>query len=317
MGSEPETKEPRDTASMLFALMIAGIVVAAGAVAYVFYANSQRIKGGVPYAIAAGDVVTLDYIGRFSDGRVFDTSIWYVAQDDASYPKSLTFELKGNQSYQPFTMTAGDYGSSGGTIKGFALGVLGLHVGDYKIVEVPPEDGYQVQSSMISTVSLTDYVPIREYYSVQDFKSGFGSDPVPMATMSHYFWNWDVMVAEVSGEVVTVLNQPAVGGSVYPFGNPTDANEPAGWEVKVVMYDPLFEGGIGRITIQHMVSEEDVYNVKGTNGVGATFVISNFDATNGTFQIHIVDSDRGYNGEISGRALFFEITILKVAPVQS
>jgi len=317
MSGEPETKEPRDTGRILLALIVAGIVVAAGAIVYVGYVNYNRIAGGEPYAIVSGDNVTLDYIGRFSDGRVFDTSIWAVASDDANYSKSMTFNLRSNTSYSPFPMVAGKYGP-GGTIKGFALGVLGLHVGDYKIVEVAPEDGYPVDPDMVTTVNLTEIVPIVEQYSLSTFEDYFGTEPIPLSTASHYFWNWQVQVANVSGNIVTVLNQPSVGSSVYPFGDPTNEEDPSGWEVRVISYDPLADGGAGRVTIQHMISQEDVYNVKGSDAGGTDiFFVSGFDATNGTFQIHRSDSNAGYNAEISGRTLFFEITIIKIVPATS
>ena len=196
MGGEPENKGPRDTGSILFALIVAGIIVAAGAVAYVAYVNSQRIGGGQPYAIESGDSVTLNYIGRFSDGRIFDTSLWSVAQDDANYSKSLTFGLRSEDSYEAFSMTAGKYGA-GGTIKGFALGVLGLHVGDYKIIEALPEEAYPVDAEMLVTTNLTQTVPVKEQYSTSSFRNFFGTDPIPLSTLSHHFWNWKVLVASV------------------------------------------------------------------------------------------------------------------------
>lgn len=313
MAVEPEVKEPRDTGSILFALIVAGIVVAAGAVAYVLYANSQRISGVQPYAVVAGDTVTLDYIGRFADGRIFDTSIWDVAKDDALYPKSLTFTLRSNDSYKAFSMEAGKYGV-GGTIKGFALGVIGLHVGDYELIEIAPEDAYPVNASMIASAKLTEIVPVKELYSVSGFKSYFNTEPLLLSTTAHYFWKWKVLVADISGDVVTVLNQPTVGSSVYPFGDPTSSTDPNGWEVRVISYDPGADEGVGRITVQNMVSAEDVYRVKGTDTAGNAFVISRYDADNGTFEIHRSDSSAGYNGEISGRALFFEVTIVKIEP---
>jgi len=310
MGGEPENKGPRDTGSILFALIVAGIIVAAGAVAYVAYVNSQRIGGGQPYAIESGDSVTLNYIGRFSDGRIFDTSLWSVAQDDANYSKSLTFGLRSEDSYEAFSMTAGKYGA-GGTIKGFALGVLGLHVGDYKIIEALPEEAYPVDAEMLVTTNLTQTVPVKEQYSTSSFRNFFGTDPIPLSTLSHHFWNWKVLVASVSGDVVTVLNQPTVGSGVYPYGNPT-ADDPNGWEVRVTSYDPQADNGTGIITVENVLSAEDVYNVKGTDSEGGVFIVSAYDGANGTFQVHRSDSSSGYNGEIAGRTLFFEITIVSV-----
>ena len=311
MGSEVEKKEPRDPKHLLMALLVALIVVSAGAVVYVLYTNSKAVDSSASRAIIAGDTVSLNYIGKFLDGRVFDTSLWYVAQDDAFYPKSLTFSARSNDSYKPLEMTAGNYGP-GGTIKGFALGVIGMRVGEQRTLVISPEDAYPVSPEAIETINVTDRLPITEVWTEQQFKDAFNTDPIPFATVSHYFWKWPVLVANISGGYVTTQSQPPVGISVYPFGDPNTAEKPTGWEVKVRTYDPTANGGIGEIVIEHIVSAEDVYNVKGTDQDGTSFVLSSFDGANGTFQIHKSDLAHGYNGEISGRTLVFDVTIVKV-----
>ena len=310
MGSEDEVREPRDPARIILVIIVAIIVVAVGALGYVYY-TSRGGGGGIPIAIISGDSVTLNYIGMLPDGRVFDTSLSSVAEDDSNYTKSLTFTLRANDSYTPFTMTAGNYGS-GGTIKGFALGVLGMHVGDQKIIEVPPEDGYTLLPEMLTTFNVTDKLPITEVLSEDQFRSIFGIEPISMDVVTHPFWQWDVLVAEVSGGLVTIKSQPTLGGSVYPFGNPNLSTGSSGWEVKIVGYDPAADGGIGRITIQNMLTPDDVYNVKGSDSSGNAVIIWSFDETNQTFQVHRSSSDNGYNAEVSGRTLFFDVTIVKV-----
>jgi FKBP-type peptidyl-prolyl cis-trans isomerase 2 len=61
-----------------------------------------------------------------------------------------------------------------------------------------------------------------------------------------------------------------------------------------------------------MIGPEDVYNVKGVDSNGYTFVLSAYDSANETFRISYVDSTTGYNGEIAGRTLYFEVTIISV-----
>jgi FKBP-type peptidyl-prolyl cis-trans isomerase 2 len=314
MAGEPGMKEPRDIGRILVALVVAGIVVLAGAVVYIAYSISKK-GGSEPYSIVSGDSVTMNYIGRFPDGRVFDTSLLSVAQDDANYPKSLTFSLRSNESYKPFEMEAGLYGS-GGTIKGFAMGVIGLHVGDYKMIEIAPEDAYPMDPNMLRTINLTQTVPVKELYTLASFKSSFNTDPIPLATLAHFFWKWKVQVASVEGDTVTVLNQPTEGSTVYPFGDP-NATTPYGWEVRILSYDPAADGGNGIITVQNMVSKDDVYNVRGTDSGGGEFIVAGYDEANGTFQLHVSNQSAGYNGEIAGRALIFEVTILSVVPAES
>ena len=64
--------------------------------------------------------------------------------------------------------------------------------------------------------------------------------------------------------------------------------------------------------VRHDVSADDVYALKGEIFDGSVFVVSAFDSENGTFEIHRSDSSIGYTGEISGRALYFEVTIISV-----
>jgi FKBP-type peptidyl-prolyl cis-trans isomerase 2 len=315
MGSETEHKEPRDPAKMVLVMIVAALVVAVGAIGYVIYTNGGS-GSGTQRAIISGDIVTLNYIGMLPDNRVFDTSLWYVAENDGLYPKSLTFSLRSNDSYTPFSMTAGNYGE-GGTIKGFALGVLGLHVGDQKLIEVPPEDGYPIYPQMLTTFNITDHIPITQVMSENQFRSVFSVEPVELDVLTHPFWQWSVLVADVSGGFVTIKSQPTIGQSVYPYGNPNLATSPSGWEIKVTGYDPAADGGIGRITIRNMVSAEDVYNVKGTDGSGNALIIWSFDETNQTFQIHSSNTTSGYNAEVAGRTLFFEVTIVTVVAGES
>jgi FKBP-type peptidyl-prolyl cis-trans isomerase 2 len=312
MASEPEPKKPRDRTRMLLVLVVAAIVVSVGAIGYATYL-SGRTGGGTQRAIINGDTVTLNYIGMLPDGRVFDTSILSVAKDDANYTKSLTFTLRSDDSYKAFSMTAGDYGLSG-TIKGFALGVLGMHVGDQKLIEVPPEDGYPLLPERLTTFNLTDYLPITQVMTEDQFRSIFGVEPISMDIVTHPLWQWNVLVTEVSGGFVTIKSEPSVGESVYPYGNPNSVTNPGGWEIKVVGYDPTADGGIGRITIRNMVTADDVYNVKGTDSSGNALIIWSFDEANQTFQVHRSDSSIGYNAEVAGRTLYFEVTIISVVP---
>jgi FKBP-type peptidyl-prolyl cis-trans isomerase FkpA len=65
-----------------------------------------------------GDVVTVNYTGTFDDGTVFDSSL--------------------KPGHTPFSFTLG----TGGVIKGWDLGVLGMKVGGKRELVVPPDLGY-------------------------------------------------------------------------------------------------------------------------------------------------------------------------------
>lgn len=311
MESPPKSTEKRDNGKILMALLIAAIVISVGAISFVVYTNSQATKSLTIPAIKAGDKVMMNYIGRFADGRIFDTSILSVGLNNALYPKSLTYSVKSNESYAPFNMTAGNYGQ-GGTIKGFALGVIGLHEGDQAIIDVKPGDAYPVKSQYVQTQELHQQISVLDFMTDLQFTTTFGTNAVLGQVYKHPFWGWDVVVVSDQAGVVTIRQDPTIGQVVYPFGNPNDLAKPNGWPVSVESYDPTAYGGQGSIELTHEVSQADVYEVKGVDFDGSTFVVSSFNSTAGTFQISKSDSSTGYNGEIAGRELFFEVTIITV-----
>jgi len=311
MESPPKSTKKRDTGKIVMALLIAAIVISVGAISFVVYTNSQATRSLTLPAIKAGDTVMMNYIGRFADGRVFDTSILSVGLNNALYQKSLTYSARSNDSYAPFNMTAGNYGQ-GGTIRGFALGVLGLHQGDHAILDVKPGDAYPVLSQYVLTIQLHQQISVLNFMTDLQFTTSFGTDPVVGQVYTHFFWGWDVRVVSDLGGVVIIRQDPTIGQVLYPFGNPNNPANPGGWPVTVDSYDPSADGGNGLIVITHEVSLADVYEVKGLDIDGATFVLSAFNSTAGTFQISKSNSSTGYNGEIAGRELFFEVAILKV-----
>ncbi len=312
MAAEPEAfKSTRDTTRILLAVIAVAIVVSVGVVGYIVYDNTKAHSVSASDIVEMDDQVTMNYIGRFSDGRVFDTSLFDIASNDAVYPKSLTFTMRDEGSYTPFDMVAGKYGAEGGTIKGFALGVIGLHVGDTKVIEVAPEDAYAVNPDMLKEIPITEHIAGTERLSESDFASLFKVDPTVNDRVDHYKWGWEVIVTELEFGYATYKHLPPVGETVYPFGDPS-AVDPAGWPCFVESFDPTADDGVGEVIVRHQVTASDVYAVKGYGLGEQTFVISGFDAENETFEIHLSDPATGYNGEISGRALYFEVTIIAI-----
>ncbi|UCE81411.1 MAG: FKBP-type peptidyl-prolyl cis-trans isomerase [Methanobacteriota archaeon] len=294
-------------------LTVAAILVSVGIIGFVVYDNMGSHSSASSAVIAMDDVVTMDYVGRFSSELIFDTSLLEIAENDVIYPKSLTFTMRENDSYAPFEMVAGKYGEEGGTIKGFALGVIGLSVGDTAVIDVAPEDAYPVNPDMIETIPLVQRVDGTETLSESEFKSLFKIDAEILDYVPHYKWKWDVLVINIEFGYVTFKHFPTIGETVYPFGDPYDINDPAGWPCVVESFNPSANEGEGEVVVKHLVTEADVYAVKGVSYDDEVFVISSFDFVNETFEVHRSDSTIGYNGEISGRALFFEVTIISVS----
>ncbi|MCC7500297.1 FKBP-type peptidyl-prolyl cis-trans isomerase [Candidatus Nomurabacteria bacterium] len=87
---------------------------AAGAQPEQLVVQDERIGTGATAEV--GKSVTVNYTGRFADGRVFDTSI----------------------GREPFTFTLG----AGSVIAGWDQGLQGMQVGGKRLLIVPPSLGY-------------------------------------------------------------------------------------------------------------------------------------------------------------------------------
>ena len=151
-----------------------------------------------------------------------------------------------------------------------------------------------------------------ETISESEFDSLFDVSPVVMAYFSHYKWGWDIQIISVEFGFVTYKNLPKVGDVLQPYGDPSDVTESTGWNCVVESYDPLADDGAGRIAVRNLIAEDQVYEVKGVDVDGMTFILWAYDSEAGTFQIHKSNPETGYNGEISGRTLLFEVTILNI-----
>ncbi|MDO8553705.1 MAG: FKBP-type peptidyl-prolyl cis-trans isomerase [Candidatus Micrarchaeota archaeon] len=79
--------------------------------------------------IKQGDIVQVDYVGTFENGTLFDTSI----KEEAARA-GLT--LRDN--YAPLTLTVGEHQ----VIKGFEDGVIGMKLGQEKIIIIKSADAY-------------------------------------------------------------------------------------------------------------------------------------------------------------------------------
>ncbi|ASJ01553.1 FKBP-type peptidyl-prolyl cis-trans isomerase [Thermococcus gorgonarius] len=80
--------------------------------------------------VEVGDYVLFNYIGRYENGEVFDTSYRDVAEENGI--------LVEEREYGPLGVTVG----AGELIPGVEEALIGMEVGEKKEVVVPPEKGY-------------------------------------------------------------------------------------------------------------------------------------------------------------------------------
>jgi FKBP-type peptidyl-prolyl cis-trans isomerase len=95
--------------------------------------QAQDVTVGTGTEAVPGDVVSVLYVGKLSDGTTFDSS--------ASH---------GNQ---PLTFTLG----AQGLISGFQIGVNGMRVGGERVMSIPPQLGYGAQA--VTDASGTVIIP--------------------------------------------------------------------------------------------------------------------------------------------------------------
>jgi len=80
--------------------------------------------------VEKGDFVVFNYIGRFENGEIFDTTYEDVAKEAGIYVEDRT--------YGPLGANIG----VGELIPGIDEGLIGMEIGEKKTITIPPEKGY-------------------------------------------------------------------------------------------------------------------------------------------------------------------------------
>ncbi|WP_048160668.1 FKBP-type peptidyl-prolyl cis-trans isomerase [Thermococcus sibiricus] len=82
--------------------------------------------------VEKGDFVVFNYIGKFENGEVFDTTYEDIAKEAGIYMEDRT--------YGPLGANVG----VGELIPGMDEGLIGMEVGEKKTITIPPEKGYGI-----------------------------------------------------------------------------------------------------------------------------------------------------------------------------
>lgn len=274
----------RDTIAIVAILVAVGIV---GWAVWHFVLEATPVH---ERTAAMGDKVTVDYIGWFEDGRVFDTSLPNVATDNATYPKAPSFAFRGTGSYKPFEFTVGQ-----GVIVGWSEGTVGMKLKDTRTVVVPAEKGYgKTDTSKVFVMDIVESVPVIQETSVQWFKDNYSTNPNVGVVVKDKDYGWEKSVISVQGDVVTVRNEPVIG-------NILETSWP--WKLKVASVDSSANSGLGEIKVRHLIDPSEVNNTKGTYK-GQTFYLTGLDLSKGKFTID-------ENDFVVGKTLIFRISLLK------
>ncbi|OPX61135.1 MAG: FKBP-type peptidyl-prolyl cis-trans isomerase [Methanomassiliicoccales archaeon PtaB.Bin215] len=279
--------------NVLLIVLIAVLMVSASTVVILIYQGEQSEEGSSD-VVAVGQTIKVNYIGKLLDGRVFDTSLLSVANDDAAYPKSLSFAKRSNSSYTPLSFEVG----AGKMITGFDAAVVGMKIGESKTVTLTPDEAYgDMDPSKLVTFQLTETVPLLLTFNASSFKAEYGVDAAQGLTVYDPLYGWEATVYEYDTQAdrVTVKNVPTLNALYHIYGVGS-----VGWDVKVTGMD----SNANLVTVEHQLDDEDSDMIKGSDGT-STFFIIDVDEDSGT-------AVRNYNTELLGKSLVFTITIVSI-----
>lgn len=288
------------------------VVVAASVGTYFLYRQNHPPLPAGPREVAVGDNVTVNYIGFFGSGpeqgRVFDTSLKAVANNNVTYPKTVEYVARNSSSYTPLGVHVGAKtpGSGynvgnityGGVVTGFWQGLLGLSVNQTRLLTIPPYLAYgpanpscvrfvPLVQNLSSTVVLTPAQFAKGYPGVDAFAGTYFVDPT---------YGWSDTVLSSNNTTVVVGYLPTVGtNSSYP-----------GWPVRVTAVSA------STITLENLLTSADVGAVGGKLANASVCNSNQFFVSalnpNGTFT-------EDFNREVAGQTLEFYVTVVAFAPV--
>jgi FKBP-type peptidyl-prolyl cis-trans isomerase 2 len=148
--------------------------------------------------IEVGDTVTVNYIGMLEDGRIFDTSIKEVAENQ-TLPKTETFTTR--RVYVPLKFTVG----AGSVIRGFEEGVIGMKEGEEKEIVIPPEKGYGItKDELIITFPRIQKASVVEAVRLKEIEKETGISQVEINSTIPWRY-WRAKVEEIRGADLVVL----------------------------------------------------------------------------------------------------------------
>jgi hypothetical protein len=312
-------ESPALTATALVVLIAVVIVAAVAGGVAVYYLSQPKVPAA-PRVVAIGDNATVNYIGLFGSGpqtgRVFDTSLYSVASNNASFPKSLEFHSRGAAAnYTPLAVHVGNGTPSGGyslggytfvgVVTGFWQGLVGVAGNSSRSIVVPPALGYgPTNASCLLTLPLVQQIPVVETLSTANFSASYsGIAPATGLEFTDPHWGWPVVVMSANSTSVVLENLATVG----------QVANPQGWDVTVSGI-ATNGSGVAMITVVNDLTPGDSGLVLGHDYAGTgpcsaashgQFIVSSVNPGNGTYT-------EDFNTEVTGQTLIFQVTVVDV-----
>jgi FKBP-type peptidyl-prolyl cis-trans isomerase len=309
--------------SPVLTIILVVIVIAAGGgiFAFLYYENHKSPSGG-PLLVQEGDNVTVNYIGVFASGpqqgRVFDTSQYNIALNNASWPKALQYSSRGGSpsDYTPLAVHVGPTAPGSGyavgnqtfgtVVPGFWQGLLGLQGNQTRYITVPQNLGYSsslINASCYVTQPLTYTYPVVETVSPTVFQTLFPNATArPGTQFPDPVYGWTVQVMSTNSTAVVFENLPSLGMTT----------DPQGWAVLVTNITTT------NITLQNQLSPSQAGQIQGTSpgasvcGV-STFIVSQVNLGAGTY-VQNFGGPGGGNKQVYGQTLIFIVSVVDILP---
>lgn len=187
--------------------------------------------------VESGDIVTINYIGWEKEtGSIFDTTI-----QEENVTKET--ELDDAHKYLPQRITVKAANPAPGTIRtlpGLEEALIGMKIGEEKIVEIPPEKGYgypdknQIKKlERIQEVPRHIKVPIIEKINYQYLEKMVKGEIKPGNTVELVEW-WDVDILNIDKDgIVEIKHHPIIDKVVPTYYGPYKAVEITENEIKL------------------------------------------------------------------------------------
>ena len=193
----------RDEEGVSTLVSLIGVLLLVIAILAVYFGFLVPKFAGPPLRARSGDDVLVDYVGRFENGLVFDTSLVSVAGDNSSNPKAFAFGW--HPPWQPLEVKSV---GSGEVVKGFDLGIQGLAVGDATTIAVPPDLGYgAADPTKVFVKPLFESVPVHLTMDASDFSATYKA-PAVSGDRSSPSAPWTKRAAYVAGSSLAISPHP-------------------------------------------------------------------------------------------------------------
>jgi FKBP-type peptidyl-prolyl cis-trans isomerase 2 len=259
--------------------------------------------------VKIGDNISVDYIGSLENGKVFDTSIEKVANEN-----NLTPHIGG---YKPLKFTVG----KGRVVKGFDEGVIGMKVGDNRTITIPPEKGYGLTKPelirvfpIVQVIPETTEMPKEMDIPVSEFDRVVGSGHKAGETVGIPDTNINLTILNISTSNVSLSYKLKVGDVIWSKGAP--------WNETVIKIDNK------NITLRANASKNAIVQFQGApwnstvvgldnvnitlrhNPIPETIVPGMFGQTKVSFNETSIIMDQ--NPELAGKTLVFKVTLVSI-----